>query len=64
MVLRLTATSIVVPIVVLAASAAMFRIYTAPERIQKRLEMAKEVCFKAGGQWTVDDRSAPICKRD
>jgi len=64
MVLRLTATSAVTPVIVLAAAAALFRVYTAPERIHKRLETAKQVCDQSGGQWVVDDRRAPFCKRD
>ena len=64
MVLRLTATSAITPIIVLAAAAALFRVYTAPERIQKRLQTAKEVCDKSGGHWMVDPHSAPFCQRD
>lgn len=64
MVFRLTTTSLVTAVIVLAALSALFRVYTAPERIRKHLETAKQVCDKAGGQWTVDDRQAPICKRD
>lgn len=65
MVLRLPTTTSIVPIIVLAAAAAaLFRVYDAPERIQKRLMTAKEVCGKSGGQWTVDENRAPICKRD
>lgn len=64
MVLRLTTTNLVATVIVLAALSALFRVYTAPERIQKHLATARQVCDKSGGQWTVDDRNAPICKRD
>lgn len=64
MFLRITTTGLVVAVIVMAASSALFRVYTAPDRIQQRLETAKQVCDKAGGRWTVDERKAPICKRD
>jgi hypothetical protein len=64
MVMRLTTTALVISVIVLAASSALFRVYTAPDRIQQRLETARQVCDKAGGLWTVDERKAPICKRD
>jgi hypothetical protein len=61
---RLTTAHFVVAIIVLAALSATFRVYTAPERIQKHLATAKQVCDQSGGRWTVDDRNAPICQRD
>ncbi len=64
MFLRLTTTGLVATVIVMAVSSALFRIYTAPDRIQQRLETARQVCDKAGGQWTFDERKAPICKRD
>lgn len=56
------ATAAVVLIVALAGAAAVFRIYTAPDRIEKRMKLAKETCMKAGGAWTLEGRE-PICKR-
>jgi hypothetical protein len=35
---------------------------TAPERVQKRMETAKETCIKSGGTWAFEGRE-PICKR-
>jgi hypothetical protein len=64
MVLRLAARSLVAPIIVLATSAAVFRVYTAPDRITQRLQTAKETCGQAGGTWTTDERGTPHCKRD
>lgn len=62
MVLRPHPGALVAPIIVLATAAALFRVYTAPDRIQKNHQTAKEVCEKAGGQW-VTENGRPICSR-
>lgn len=49
-------------IVTVATAAAVFRVATAPERIQKRMETAKETCIRSGGTWGLDGRE-PVCKR-
>lgn len=64
MVLRFAAKSLVAPVIVLATSAAGFRIYTAPDRITQRLQTARETCGQAGGTWTTDERGTPLCKRN
>lgn len=45
----------------LAVAAAAHRIYTAPERILKRLETAKATCLSAGGQWVQVGRDE-VCR--
>lgn len=62
--LRLTALNIVVPVILAALAAAAFRVYTAPERIQRRLETARETCIKLKAHWTVDERGAAVCRSD
>lgn len=62
--LRLTASNIVAPVLLVALSAAAFRVYNAPERIRLRLETAREVCEKSGARWAVDDRGTGFCQRD
>ena len=62
MVLRPHASALVAPVIVLATAAALFRVYTAPDRIQKQHQTAKEVCEKAGGHWVMDG-GRPICSR-
>jgi len=62
MVLRANASALVVPVIVLATAAALFRVYTAPDRIQKQQQTAKEVCEKSGGQWVIEG-GRPICSR-
>ena len=62
MVLRANASALVAPVIVLATAAALFRVYTAPDRIQKQQQTAKEVCEKSGGQW-VNEGGRPICSR-
>ena len=63
MVIRIT-SAVVVLIIVLATAATLLRVYTAPERIQKRLETAKAVCKESGGLWTFDAERNPICSRN
>ena len=62
MVLNVT-YAVVAPIIVLAIAAALFRVYTAPERIQKRLTTAKEVCDQTGGRWVVNADRVAMCER-
>ncbi len=61
MVWRITTAAFAL-IVAAAAAAAVFRVVTAPERVQKRMETAKETCIKSGGTWAFEGRE-PICKR-
>lgn len=61
MVMRVTG-AVIVPIILLATAAALFRVYTAPDRIQKGLKVAREVCERSGGLWVIDADRAPICK--
>lgn len=56
------AWTIVALIIVGAAVSAMFRVATAPDRIKLRLQTAKEVCIKSGGQWVGSGRDE-VCKR-
>jgi hypothetical protein len=62
MILRPNASTMVAPVMLLATAAALFRVYTAPDRIQKQHRTAQEVCEKSGGQWVVDN-GRPICSR-
>ena len=64
MALRFTTTNLVLSVAVIAAASATFRVVTAPERIQKHLATARQVCDKSGGTWTVDERNAPICRHE
>lgn len=56
--------ALVLPIVLLAIAAALYRVYTAPERIEERLKTAQSVCEKSGGQWLTDADGRPICQRN
>ena len=63
MVLRIT-SGVVALIIVLGVAATVFRIYTAPDRIQQRLDTAKTVCEKSGGKWVVDSKGYdPVCEK-
>jgi hypothetical protein len=41
----------IVMVVALTVGAAIFRVWTAPERIRMRLDSAKASCLNAGGEW-------------
>ncbi len=45
-------------VIALTIAATIFRVATAPERIQRRLEAAKASCLNAGGQWLKSGREA------
>jgi hypothetical protein len=62
MVWRPNAGALVAPVVLVATAAAMFRVYTAPDRIQQHQKAAKEVCEKSGGRW-LSEAGRPICSR-
>ena len=55
---------VVIAIILLAVVATVDRVFTAPDRIQKRLAVAKAVCNESGGQWVIDDERNPVCKRN
>ena len=57
------AWAIVALIIIGAATSAVFRVATAPDRIRERREMAKEVCLKAGGEWVMAENRKELCKR-
>lgn len=48
--LKLAGASIAV-VVLLTIAAAVFRVWTAPERIRMRLDAAKTTCLNGGGEW-------------
>jgi hypothetical protein len=52
----------VVLVVALALAAAVFRVVTAPERVQQRREIARTACLAAGGQWERVGRDE-VCRR-
>ena len=56
------AWTIVTLIIVGAIVSALFRVATAPDRIQARKDTAREVCVKSGGEWVVAGRDE-VCKR-
>lgn len=56
------AWSIVALIILGAVASALFRVATAPDRIQARKDTAREVCVKSGGEWVVAGRNE-VCKR-
>ena len=62
MIRRISSVVLLLIIVLSAAAAAVF-IYTTPDRIRMRKEMAKETCEKSGGQWVADTGRSMICKR-
>lgn len=61
MVVRFTIL-VVASVIVLSVSSALFRVATAPERIEERRTTAREVCVKSGGEWVRQGRDE-ICKR-
>jgi hypothetical protein len=56
------AWSIVALIILGAVASALFRVATAPDRIQARKDTAREGCVKSGGEWVVAGRNE-VCKR-
>jgi hypothetical protein len=49
-------------IVLGAVVSALFRVATAPDRIQARRDTAREVCVRSGGEWVIAGRYE-VCKR-
>jgi len=56
------AWTIVTLIIVGAVVSALFRVATAPDRIQTRKDTAREVCVRSGGEWVIAGRDE-VCKR-
>jgi hypothetical protein len=56
------AWAVVAGIILGAVVSALFRVATAPDRIQARRDTAREVCVRSGGQWVVAGRDE-VCKR-
>jgi hypothetical protein len=56
------AWAIVALIILGAVVSALFRVATAPDRIQARRDTAREVCVRAGGEWVMAGRHE-VCKR-
>ena len=56
------AWTVVALIILGAVVSALFRVATAPDRIQARKDTAREVCVKSGGEWVVAGREE-VCKR-
>ena len=56
------AWAVVAGIILGAVVSALFRVATAPDRVQARRDTAREVCVKSGGQWVVAGRDE-VCKR-
>jgi hypothetical protein len=56
------AWTIVALIILGAVASALFRVATAPDRIQARKDTAREVWVKSGGEWVVAGRNE-VCKR-
>ena len=56
------AWTIVTLIIVGAVVSALFRVATAPDRIQARKDTAREVCVRSGGEWVIAGRDE-VCKR-
>jgi hypothetical protein len=56
------AWSVVALIILGAVVSALFRVATAPDRIQARKDTAREVCVKSGGEWVVAGRDE-LCKK-
>ena len=57
------AWTIVALIVIGAAGSYVFRVITGPDRFRERLDIAKEVCLKSGGEWVLDENQRKVCKR-
>jgi hypothetical protein len=56
------AWTVVALIILGAVGSALFRVATAPDRIQARKDTAREVCVKSGGEWVVAGRDE-LCKK-
>jgi hypothetical protein len=56
------AWAVVVAIILGALASALFRVATAPDRIQARKDTAREVCVRSGGEWVVAGRDE-LCKK-
>jgi hypothetical protein len=56
------AWAVVALIILGAVVSALFRVATAPDRIQSRKNTAREVCVKSGGEWVVAGRDE-VCKK-
>ena len=56
------AWTVVALIILGAVVSALFRVATAPDRIQLRKNTAREVCVKSGGEWVVAGRDE-VCKK-
>ena len=56
------AWTIVALIILGAIFSALFRVATAPDRIQARKATARAVCVKSGGEWVTAGRDE-VCKR-
>lgn len=57
------AWTVVALIILGAVVSALFRVATAPDRIQSRKDTAKEVCVRSGGEWVVTAGRDEVCKR-
>jgi hypothetical protein len=56
------AWTVVTLIILGAVVSALFRVATAPDRIQARKDTAREVCVKSGGEWVIAGRDE-VCKK-
>jgi hypothetical protein len=56
------AWTVVALIILGAVVSALFRVASAPARIQARKDTARQVCIQAGGQWVLAGRDE-VCKR-
>lgn len=56
------AWTVVALIILGAVVSALFRVATAPDRIQARKDTAREVCVRSGGEWVVAGRDE-VCKK-
>lgn len=59
---RITTVSVALIVAVAAAAAAVFRVITAPQRVQEHLDTARDVCARSGGTWATEGRE-PVCRR-
>jgi hypothetical protein len=56
------AWAVTLAIILGALASALFRVATAPDRIQARKDTAREVCVRSGGQWVMAGREE-VCKK-
>jgi hypothetical protein len=56
------AWTVVALIILGAVVSALFRVATAPDRIQARRDTAREVCVRSGGEWVIAGRDE-LCKK-